>query len=344
MKRDTPPTYTDSVSASTNDIDHHSDTSSVSDLNDGTHTPSDASTISSTEHGSPSPPAYNPTAEPSFFEQDHKQSYTHQTNENPRVFNNLRTSTRSEDTCCILNHLPAVWTTKVTSGMEVKLSTLAAGVLIKSGRVEEKDLYLYVNLFSSIQNSKLNSPFPFRYTPRPSSSGPTDPISGALIATHTIVSGVVKGVADYPILLTKSIRNATTPVQFGKQFAPLNPEGPKGVSRIVGSALMAPMDVTLNMARGFENLPSVWGDEGRKAERGEVKGVKDGFVAAGKVSLLRPIFSLVKEVIANLVLFGDRDLDMVSTTASQVSQHNHFMVCKRARKKVVVCGVVFGEV
>jgi hypothetical protein len=57
----------------------------------------------------------------------------------------------------------------------------------------------------------------------------------------------------------------------------------KGVSGIVGTALKAPMDVTLGVAQGFGNLPKAYGDETvRKKEK--VTGFGSGLKVAGKAS------------------------------------------------------------
>lgn len=55
----------------------------------------------------------------------------------------------------------------------------------------------------------------------------------------------------------------------------------KGVSGIVGAALRAPMDITMNISKGFNNLPKMYGDETREVE--PVVGVSSGLQAAGKV-------------------------------------------------------------
>jgi len=40
----------------------------------------------------------------------------------------------------------------------------------------------------------------------------------------------------------------------------------KGVSRMIGTSLKAPMEFTLGVSRGFHNLPKMYGDEVRKEE------------------------------------------------------------------------------
>jgi hypothetical protein len=61
------------------------------------------------------------------------------------------------------------------------------------------------------------------------------------------------------------------------------------VTGLVGAGLKAPMELTHNMARGFHNLPKMYGDEVRPVEK--VTDVQSGLVAAGKVG--PPTVSLI---------------------------------------------------
>jgi hypothetical protein len=61
------------------------------------------------------------------------------------------------------------------------------------------------------------------------------------------------------------------------------------VTGLVGAGLKAPMELTHNMARGFHNLPKMYGDEVRPVEK--VTDVQSGLVAAGKVS--PPLFYFI---------------------------------------------------
>jgi len=55
----------------------------------------------------------------------------------------------------------------------------------------------------------------------------------------------------------------------------------KGITGLVGAGLKAPMDITHNVARGFHNLPKMYGDETvRPLEK--VTDVQSGLQAAGK--------------------------------------------------------------
>jgi hypothetical protein len=56
---------------------------------------------------------------------------------------------------------------------------------------------------------------------------------------------------------------------------------------LVGAGLKAPVDITYNMARGFHNLPRLYGD--RTVRRLDpITGARSGMKAAGKVSTRLP--------------------------------------------------------
>jgi hypothetical protein len=55
----------------------------------------------------------------------------------------------------------------------------------------------------------------------------------------------------------------------------------KGLSKIVGAGIKSPMDFTLGLARGFHNLPKLYGEEVRQVDR--VTDLKSGLRVAGKV-------------------------------------------------------------
>lgn len=118
---------------------------------------------------------------------------------------------------------------------------------------------------------------------REDSPEPTDPISGVFSATHGIVGGVINGIADYPIEATRILK-ADRPLAKG-MAAEFALDSGKGVSRIVGTGLKAPMDITLGVAQGFGNLPKVYGDDTVR-EKKKVTGIGSGLMAAGKVSCI----------------------------------------------------------
>ena len=86
---------------------------------------------------------------------------------------------------------------------------------------------------------------------------------------------------DYPLLLAK-VLEAKEEHQAEKEIAEFAKDSGKGVTGIVGAGLKAPMDITHNVARGFHNLPKMYGDETvRPLEK--VTDVQSGLQAAGKV-------------------------------------------------------------
>jgi len=54
----------------------------------------------------------------------------------------------------------------------------------------------------------------------------------------------------------------------------------KGISRIIGAGLKSPMDFSLALAKGFHNVPKLYGEEVRSVDR--VTGIKSGFTTASK--------------------------------------------------------------
>ena len=56
----------------------------------------------------------------------------------------------------------------------------------------------------------------------------------------------------------------------------------KGLARIVGAGFKSPMDFSLNVAKGFHNVPKLYGGEVRKVDN--VTDLKSGLSTAAKVS------------------------------------------------------------
>ncbi|KAF2668161.1 UDP-Glycosyltransferase/glycogen phosphorylase [Microthyrium microscopicum] len=54
----------------------------------------------------------------------------------------------------------------------------------------------------------------------------------------------------------------------------------KGISKIIGAGLKAPLDFTMAVSKGFHNVPGLYGEEVRQVDR--VTGVKSGLRTAGK--------------------------------------------------------------
>lgn len=167
---------------------------------------------------------------------------------------------QEEPRCDILLNRPAAW---LVRSKGLKISSLAAIVLLNDGILTPKDLTLFQDSFSFSAVDQ----------------GPSDPISGVLTATHRTVVGVLGGVVDYPVAIS---RIATSDLASSKRHAAsFALDSGKGISRIVGTGLKAPMEYTLGISQGFHNVPKLWGDKTvRDAE--PVTGVRSGFKAAGK--------------------------------------------------------------
>ena len=58
----------------------------------------------------------------------------------------------------------------------------------------------------------------------------------------------------------------------------------KGIARIVGASFKSPMDFSLNVAKGFHNVPKLYGGEVRKVDN--VTDFKSGLTTAAKVNLM----------------------------------------------------------
>jgi hypothetical protein len=93
---------------------------------------------------------------------------------------------------------------------------------------------------------------------------------------------MVLGVADYPILISKVLsspeRDQARRRDIAADFAL---DHRKGVSRIVGTALRAPMDITLSLAQGFHNFPKMYGDSTVR-HTDNITGFGTGLKVAGK--------------------------------------------------------------
>jgi hypothetical protein len=93
------------------------------------------------------------------------------------------------------------------------------------------------------------------------------------------VVGVLGGVADYPVTIS---RIATTDASTSKRAAVYFAlDSGKGVSRIIGTGLKAPMEFTMGISQGFHNVPKMWGDSTvRDVE--PVNGVRSGLKPLAK--------------------------------------------------------------
>ncbi|KAN0098201.1 hypothetical protein V8E51_013864 [Hyaloscypha variabilis] len=157
-------------------------------------------------------------------------------------------------------HGPKVWQVKE---LPLKLSALEATVAVKGGVFTYDDFKVY----NPAANEKVDE-------------GPADPLSGALSATFGAVGTIAQRVGDYPLLLAK-VLEAKEDDQVHKEVAEFAKDSNKGVTGILGAGLKAPMDITHNVARGFHNLPKMYGDDTVRP-LDKVTDVQSGLQAAGK--------------------------------------------------------------
>jgi hypothetical protein len=127
-----------------------------------------------------------------------------------------------------------------------------------------------------------------------------------------MVGNMTKSLGDVPIAVSRA--NKARPVDGSITRGSLNmAQGTivgtsKGVGRILLAGFRSPFEVMLMAARGFHNMPALYGDESvRPPER--ITGVVSGFGAMGKVRQL--VFW------SKLISDRNRKLDTVCTTASQ---------------------------
>jgi hypothetical protein len=113
--------------------------------------------------------------------------------------------------------------------------------------------------------------------------GPVDPITGAVSAVFGTVGTICLRVADYPLILS-TVFSPPPGSKAGDKAIEFACDPEKGVTGMVGAGLKAPVDITYNMARGFHNLPKLYGDRTVR-KLAPITGAKSGMKAAGKVHI-----------------------------------------------------------
>ena len=100
---------------------------------------------------------------------------------------------------------------------------------------------------------------------------------------------MTKSLGDIPVAVNRA--NKARPIDGSAARGSLNvAQGTvvgtsKGVGRILLAGFRSPFEVMLQAARGFHNVPTLYGDESvRPSER--ITGIVSGFEAMGKVSQL----------------------------------------------------------
>lgn len=101
-----------------------------------------------------------------------------------------------------------------------------------------------------------------------------------------MVGNMTKSLGDVPAAVSRA--NKARPVNGSKTRGSLNvAQGTiagtsKGVGRILLAGFRSPFEVMLLAARGFHNVPALYGDESvRRPDR--ITGIMSGFGAMGKV-------------------------------------------------------------
>ena len=117
-------------------------------------------------------------------------------------------------------------------------------------------------------------------------SGPWDPITGVVSSCLGMVGNMTKSLGDVPAAVSRA--NKARPIDGSVARGSLNvAQGTmvgtsKGVGRILLAGFRSPFEVMLMAARGFHNVPALYGDSSvRPHER--ITGVVSGFEAMGKV-------------------------------------------------------------
>jgi hypothetical protein len=209
--------------------------------------------------------------------------------------------------CGILPSRPAVWLVKRN---HIALSSLAATILLRQGILNPPDLVLLSQSHDLLRE-------------------PNDPFSGIALATYDTVGQVLYGLVEGPVQAAKQAspflsryeekgtRKAevrTLPVQVENNHPVQIPAASleavpnaakevtistgKGLGRIVGAGLKAPMTITHAITRGFHNAPKLYGDEVR--EHGRVTDFQSGLAVSAKV--MSTTFHVTYELVRHIQL------------------------------------------
>lgn len=113
-----------------------------------------------------------------------------------------------------------------------------------------------------------------------------NPLLGGSTAVLNTLGSIAKGLTDIPLNLVQGLFGFYS-TGSGDYYRTRSSAGVdiamgtgKSLSRIIGSAIKSPMDITLAMSKGFHHMPSLYGDEVRDVR--QVTGVKSGMITAGK--------------------------------------------------------------
>ena len=112
-----------------------------------------------------------------------------------------------------------------------------------------------------------------------------NPILGGSTAILNTLGSVTKGVTDIPLNLVQGLFGFyNTGGDYYRQGSSPGMDMAMGtgksLTRIIGSAVKSPMDITLALSKGFHYMPTLYGDDVRQVS--QVTGMKSGMITAGK--------------------------------------------------------------
>ncbi|KAJ8110672.1 hypothetical protein OPT61_g6541 [Boeremia exigua] len=167
--------------------------------------------------------------------------------------------------CNIMHDLPSAWLYKKAP---IRLSKLAAQILIENGVISQNDLSNYETQTIRITNNRW------------------DPVTGTGAAGLSIVSNMGKATTGmlfdpYKELGRAKAEGTSNAAHTASTAGRMAAAGAKGFGRFNGALFKGTIiDLPLAAAEGFRAVPKLYGEEVR--DHGEVTNVQSGFSKAGK--------------------------------------------------------------
>ncbi|GAB7349365.1 hypothetical protein MBLNU459_g8492t2 [Dothideomycetes sp. NU459] len=167
--------------------------------------------------------------------------------------------------CTLAPSRSATWRIKRT---RIRLSAFAACTLANANLLDFHDLKL------------------FRPQEYETDRGPWDPISGGFLAVCGVFSDMAMGLVEIPSETFKALQLPFNRDKSGsgKDRDRLRQTGAhtsKGLGRFTKALVKSPMEVSISLTKGFNNLPKLWGDDTVRPEA-RVSDFMSGAKAAGK--------------------------------------------------------------
>jgi hypothetical protein len=136
----------------------------------------------------------------------------------------------------------------------------------------------------------------FRATEYDLEDRPLDPVTSLAVNTYDTISSVLHGATAGPLEAYNKSQLETQTRDIpgrspsdnkletdGNPYTSVVTSTASGVGDIISASLKMPVTFTHGLARGFHNVPRLYGDQTVRDED-KITGVKSGFTAAGKVS------------------------------------------------------------